>query len=165
VSVGVKVPGGTVYLIDSLSVPMAAGALAAMEGTPATEGSMQATLVAVFLQPVPRGAIEGWTFMEKPANPVADWNGLPEAVPVTDENIARLLPWGKGGLEVAEKCNELYAGDLFTPLVARHRKSLQDIPKDHLTSATPVSGSKHPKRSKRSSQNGTAGMHSVVPAR
>jgi hypothetical protein len=126
---------------------------------------MQATLVAIFLQPVPRGAIAGWSFLEKPANPGSDWNGLPEPVPLTDENIARLLPWGKGGLEVAEKCNELYAGDLFAPLVARQAKLLQGTPRDHLTSVTPQSGSKRPKRSKRSSQNGTAGMHSVVPAR
>jgi hypothetical protein len=165
VSVSVKVPAGIVYLIDALSVPMAAGALAAMEGTPATEGSMQAMLVSVYLQPVPRGAIEGWTFQEKPSNPAPDWDGLPEPVPVTDANIARLLSWGKGGMEVAERCNELYAGDLFAPLVERRAKSLQATPKDHLTSATPRSGSTRPKRSKPSSPNGTAGMHSVAPAR
>ena len=163
-NVEVTVPSGTVYLIPTLSVPMAAGALAAMEGTPATEGSMQATLIAVFLQPVPRGAVAGWTFREKPDPLPSDWDGLPAPVPVTDDNIARLLPWGDGGMEVAEKCNELYAGDLFRPLLARQQKSSPPGPMDHLTPATPRRGSKHPKRSRPSSPNGTAGMQSVVPA-
>lgn len=163
-NVEVTVPKGTVYLIPTVSVPMAMGALAAMEGTPATEASMQAMLVSVFLQPTPQGAIAGWTFREKPDPVPADWDGLLEAVPVTHDNIARLLPWGEGGLEVAEMCNELYAGDLFRPLQARRQKSSPPGPKDHLMSATPSSGSKHRKRSKLSSPNGTAGMQSVVPA-
>jgi hypothetical protein len=154
VNVEVRVPDGIVYLIPSLSVSMAAGALAAMEGTPATEGSMQATLVSVFMQPAPRGAIAGWTLV------------TPELEPeeLTDDAIARRLTWGRGGLEVAEKCNELYAGDLFRPLVARQQKSSRATPKDHLTSVTPRSGSQPRKPSKRSSPNGTAGMQSVVPA-
>lgn len=152
-TVEVTVPGGIVYLIPTLSNAMAAGILAAMEGTPATEASMQATLVAGFLQPVPRGAIAGWSFVE-------DF----EPVPVTDDNIERLLPWGKGGLEVAEKCNELYAGDLFRPLVARQKKSSPPTPTDASTPVILARGSKHRKRSKPSSPNGTAGMSSVVPA-
>lgn len=163
-NVEVTVPKGTVYLIPTVSVPMAMGALAAMEGTPATEASMQAMLVSVFLQPTPQGAIAGWTFYETPDPVPEDWNGLPVAVPVTHETIARLLPWTDGGLEVAEMCNELYAADLFRPLQARRQKSSPPGPMDHLMPATPSSGSKHRKRSKRSSQNGTAGMRSVVPA-
>ena len=151
--VEVAVPSGTVYLIPTLSVSMAAGALAAMEGTPATEASMQATLVAVFMQPAPRGAISRWTLVDDHLEPE----------PLTDEAIARRLSWGEGGMEVAEKCNELYAGDLFAPLVARQQRSSPVTPKDHLISANPTSGSKHRKPSKRSSQNGTAGMSSVVP--
>lgn len=161
-NVAVEVPGGTVYLIPTLSVPMAAGLLAQLDGTPATEGSMQAMLVAGYLQPVPRGAIVGWTgavFME----PGGD--GLPEIAPVTDANIARLLPWGSGGIEVAEKCNELYAGDLFRPLQLRRSKSLPPSPTGPSMSPIQERGSEAPKPSKRSSPNGTAGMVSVVPGR
>lgn len=149
----VEVPRGTVYLIPTLSVPMAAGLLAALEGTPATEGSMQATLVAGYLQPVPQGAIAGWTFVDDELQPV----------PVTLENIERLLTWGDGGLEVAERCNTLYSGDLFRPLAARRSKSLPPSQTGASTSPTPEPGSKRPKHSKPSSPNGTAGMASVVP--
>lgn len=158
----VEVPKGTVYLIPTVSVPMAAGLLAALEGTPATEGSMQASLVAGYLQPVPRGAIAGWTgdaFSEKGPD------GLTAVVPVTDDNIARLLAWGSGGMEVAEKCNELYAGDLFRPLQLRRSKSLPPTPTEPSMSPTPEPGSEPRKPSKRSSPNGTAGMASVVPVR
>ena len=153
-NVEVTVPSGIVYLIPSLSVPMASGVLAALEGTPATEGSMQATMMSVFLQPAPRGAIAGWTLVDEHLEPEE----------LTDEAIARRLSWNDGGLEVAEKCNELYAGDLLRPLVARQQKSSPAMPRDHLMSVTPTSGSKHRKQSKRSSPNGTAGMQSVVPA-
>ena len=155
----VAVPGGTVYLIPTLSNPMAMGMLAAMEGTPADVPSMTATFVAVAMQPAPRGAITGWTFHEDGDK------GLPEPVPVTDANIARLLTWTQGGKEVAEKCSELYTADLFAPFGVARPKSSRRGPTDHLTSAKPRSGSPRPKQSKPSSPNGSAGMSSVAPAR
>lgn len=158
-NVEVAVPGGAVYLIPILSNPMAMGMLAAMEGTPADVPSMTATFVAVAFQPVPRGAIAGWTFHEDGDK------GLPEPVPVTDENIARLLTWTQGGKEVAEKCSELYTADLFAPFGVARPKSSRRTPTDHLTSQTRKSGSPRPKQSKPSSPNGSAGMSSVAPAR
>jgi hypothetical protein len=153
--VEVTVPGGIVYLLPRLSVPMAAGLMAALEGTPATEGSMTAMLIAGYLQPYPRGAITGWTLV----------NDVLEPEELTDESIARRLSWGEGGMEVAERCNELYAADLFAPLVLRRQKSSPDMPTGPSTSVTPLPGGRHPKRSKRSSLNGSAGMVSVGPAR
>ncbi len=158
--VEVTVPGGTVYLIPTLSNPMAMGMLAAMEGTPADVPSMTATFVAVAFQPTPRGAISGWTFHEDSDK------GIPEPIPVTDENIARLLTWTQGGKEVAEKCSELYTADLFAPFaVATQRKPSRPTPMDHLTSQTRKSGSPRQRQSKPSSPNGSAGMSSVAPAR
>jgi hypothetical protein len=156
-NVEVAVPRGTVYLIPVLSNPMAMGMLAAMEGTPADVPSMTATFVAVAFQPVPRGAIAGWSFMEG--------EPLPEPVPVTDENIARLLGWTQGGKEVAEKCSELYTADLFAPFTVGPKRSSRRTPTDHLTSQTRKSGSPRPRQSKPSSPNGSAGMSSVAPAR
>ena len=158
-NVEVTVPGGTVYLIGQLSNPMAMGRLAAMVGTPADGPSMTATFVAVAFQPVPRGAIAGWSFHEDSDK------GVPELVEVTDANIARLLSWTKGGKEVAEKCSELYTADLFAPFGVARQKSSRRGPTDHLTSRTPRSGSPRPKPSKPSSPNGSAGMSSVAPAR
>ena len=163
--VEVAVPGGTVYLIPQLSNPMAMGMLAAMEGTPADVPSMTATFVAVAFQPTPRGAIAGWTFTETPDPIPPLWDGLPVPVELTDANIERLLTWTKGGKEVAEKCSELYTADLFAPFTATPPRSSRRGPMDHLTSATPRSGSHRPKQSKPSSPNGSAGMSSVAPAR
>ncbi len=152
-NVEVEVPDGIVYLVPSLTVPMAAGLLASLEGTPATEGSIQASLVAGYLQPAPRGAIVSWTLVDEKMQPE----------PLTDESIARRLPWGSGGMEVAEKCNDLYAGDLFRPLALRRSKSSPPGQTGPSISATPKSGSRRPKPSQRSSPNGEAGMTSVVP--
>ena len=157
----VELSDGVVHLEPSLTVPMASGAMAALEGTPATAGSMQATLVSIYLQPRPRGGIVGW---EGKRFTETDGTGF-HVLDVTDENIARLLPWGDGGMEVAEACNSLYAGDLFRPLAQRRAKSSPPGQTDDSTSPNPASGSTPPKHSKRSSPNGTAGMASVAPAR
>lgn len=152
--VEVAVPDGTVYLLPSLSVPMAAGAMAAIGSTTAITGPMSAALMTVFLQPAPIGAIAGWTLTKPDLSPED----------LTGEAIARRLTWTNGGLEVANRCSELYTADLFAPFAPASQKPLRRGPMDHLTPVTPRSGSKHPKQSKRSSPNGTAGMHSVVPA-
>ena len=160
--VAVAVPRGTVYLAPTLTVPMASGAIAALNETPANEGAMQATLVSVCMQPAPRGAILSW---DGPRFTRKGENGLNETEPLTDEAIIRLLPWGEGGMEVSERFAGLYAEDLFRPLARRHQPSSPPGPIDSSMSPNPEPGSARPKPSRRSSQNGTAGMRSVVPAR
>lgn len=160
--VAVTVPRGTVYLSPLLTVPMASGAIAALNETPANEGAMQATLVSVCMQPAPRGAILSW---DGPRFTRKGENGLNELVPVTDEAILTLLPWGEGGMEVSERFAGLYAEDLFRPLARRRQQSSPPGAIDSSTSPNPKPGSVHPKPSRRSSPNGTAGMRSVVPAR
>jgi hypothetical protein len=153
-NVEVTVPDGIVYLIPTISVPMAAGAMAAIGDTVALTGPMSAALMTVFLQPAPTGAIAGWTLVD---------DNL-EAEKLTSENIARRLTWTNGGLEVANKCSELYTADLFAPFAPASSTSSPPTPMDHLISAKQGSGSKRRKHSKPSSLNGTAGMQSVVPA-
>lgn len=52
---------------------------------------------------------------------VVSWNLTDEDGPleVTPENVARALPYGKGGRLVAEKADDLYAEDILAPLVQR----------------------------------------------
>jgi hypothetical protein len=157
----VELHDGTVFLEPTVTVPMAMGALSALEGTPATAASMEAMLVSVYLQPVPAGAIVGWEgarFTETTSDGI-------HLIDVTADSIKRLIPWTDGGLEVAEKCNSLYAGDLFRPLALRRAKSSPPGPMDDSTSPSPETGSTPRKQSRRSSPNGTAGSMSVAPVR
>lgn len=50
---------------------------------------------------------------------VVDWNLTDERgkVPLTPDNIALALPFGKGGRLVADKADDLYAQDVLAPLV------------------------------------------------
>lgn len=158
--VKVAVPGGAVYLAPKLTVPMGAAAMAVLNGIEPTIGPMQAALTAIYLSPAPSGGIVAWEgarFTRKGEN------GLDELEPITSESIERLLPWVEGGAEVAEQADALYAGDLFRPLAQRLAKSSPPTPTSESTSPSSAGGSTHPKRSRSSSPNGTAGLTSVVP--
>lgn len=53
---------------------------------------------------------------------VAEWTFLFDdgtAVPVTHDNIVRALPYGKGGAQVADVADGLYAPSVMTPLLAK----------------------------------------------
>lgn len=151
---GVGVSGtDIVYLAPKLTVPMGTAAFSVLEGTPRAIASVQAILTSVYLSPPPVGGIVAWTFVEDD-----------ELVAITAENIARLLPWDGGGMEVAEKANELYAGDLFRPL-ERRRQSLQAMRTGASMSPRNGTGQKPRKRSGRSLLNGTGGKPSGVPGR
>ena len=160
--VKVAVPRGTVYLAPRLTVPMGAAAMAVLNGVPPTIPAMQAALTSIYLSPAPAGGIVAWSFIDDKLEPEA----------ITPDNIERLIPWAEGGADVAEKADELYAGDLFRPLAQRRSKASPPTPTAVSTSATPSetpesrpSGSRHPKSPRQSSPNGSAGMRSVAPAR
>lgn len=143
----VEVTRGTVFLAPELTVPMAMALATTLADTPATVVQVEAALVSVVLQPPPVGAVVGWDFTERG-----------QIVPLTTENIARLVPWDEGGLALAEKANDLYLERYLRPfLPAGPTRSSPPMPMDHLTSATNGSGPKRAKGSSRSSRNGTAG--------
>lgn len=137
--VGVEVPCScpgtphgtdTVSLAGELDVPMAAAALAAIRAADDSVPDAEANIATVFLH---RG-IRAWTFTDAAREPLA----------VTIEHIDERLTWAAGGMEVAEKANELYAGVLFTPLVARMSKASQPGPTADSMSATSEPGAATP---------------------
>ncbi len=148
-----------VYLEPVLTLPVASGAATAIRYADATASAQQAALINAYLP----AAIRSWTFLE--ATVQKDGKRLVLPVPVTRENMERLLPWDKGGLEVAEQADGLYSEMLLRPLVARLSMLLPAGPTDDLTRPIPSSGSAHRKHSRRSSQNGSAGNKSAAPAR
>lgn len=104
--------------------------------------------------------ILAWSFVSEggvpvPVSPGSDGWGA---------TIDVLLPFGRGGFEVAERADALYAEDVLRPLMARQSMRSQGGRTVGSTSPTRRSGSKRPTRRSSSSPTGTDGMLSVVPA-
>jgi hypothetical protein len=81
-----------------------------------------------------RHAIVDWTFVDEDG----------DKVPLTEANIARALPYGKGGRLVAERADDLYAEDILAPLAERLKKLSQGGRSGRSTSRTRPSRSKQP---------------------
>jgi hypothetical protein len=95
-----------------------------------------------------------------------------EAIPIAvndpsfPETLDRLLPFAKGGMEVAEAGDELYSNEVLAPLVERRARLSQDGPTTGLTSVSPIGGSTPRRPSKRSSPTLKAvGTRSVARGR
>lgn len=137
-----------VLLAPKLTVPMGAAAMAALGGQTTVAGN-QAVLTEVWFSPPPLGGIIAWSFVEKAKGD--DGEPTTRTVPLTPDNIARLLPWSQGGYEIASKIDELYGPELFRPLAPRLPESLPTGPTVVETSASSMNGSKPAKHSKSSS--------------
>ena len=145
-----------ILLRDEASLALSIYAYKMLANTEGDWRAKEASLIAAY---IPRG-IEAWTFL--------DQNG--EAVPITQENAERLMPWDKGGYLVMEKANDLYSdrvlGPWMTAFLARQKESESSPqmnsssptgPKDESTSATPQPGSSLPPPSRRSSRTSSDG--------
>lgn len=103
-----------VYLAPKLTM---AGGMAAQGAIAASDGDsirLQELLAEVWV----RHGITGWNFLDDKGQPI----------PLTPENIARALPYGKGGRLVAERADDLYAEDILAPLVQRLARLSQPGP-------------------------------------
>lgn len=129
----------TVTLHPKVTMPIGIAALSVVK-----QGGSQAVIEAGLAEVYLQFGIADWTFPE----------------PITQESVERLLPYGGGGLEVAEAADALYSGEVFRPLVARLSKLSAVGPMASSTSRSQRSGSKRPKPSRPSSRNGTAGTAS-----
>lgn len=83
--------------------------------------SIKAALVSQITDPIEAqqilarayfGEIESWTMTDDEGDPVA----------INQATIDRLLPWARGGREVAEKADDLYIADVANPFVAQLQK-------------------------------------------
>lgn len=91
---------------------------------------------AMTMEYVRRG-ICGWTFLDDEGR----------EIPVTRDNIARVLPFDRGGYEVSLKAVSLYDADVLRPLLSRLERSSRVIPIDASTSANLSSSPRRRKRS------------------
>ncbi len=119
-------PEDTVYLTPVVDVRIGQAATNALRDTPMTISDVEGALAGAFLHFGPRE----WTFVDEKG----------EDLPLTAANIDERLTWNTGGMEVAEKCDELYAGDVIAPLVRRMSKASPSGQTESSTSATPSSG-------------------------
>lgn len=131
-----------VYLAPEPSMTLglrANGAIAKADNDPAL---LELYLGRVFIEE----GITGWTFVDEDGE-----------IPVTPDNIERLLPWSKGGQAVAERANELYGEAILAPLVKSSRSTSQPSPMNGSTSHTRPSRSER-RSSSRSSSRASSGI-------
>ncbi|MDD5304040.1 MAG: hypothetical protein PHS14_13145 [Elusimicrobia bacterium] len=102
--------------------------------------------------------IESWSFIE------FDERKDPVPVPINAATIDRLLPYGDGGLEVAEACERLYGEEIARPLAKRMQTSSETTPTPKPTSPTIDTGQPLPEPSEPSSPSDSDGTPSEDPA-
>ena len=147
---GTPHPQDSVSLWPVVDVRIGAAAASAMRDFPTSISDMEGALAGAFLH----FGVRAWTFIDDKKEPLA----------VTVDNIDARLAWHQGGMEVVEKANELYAGDVFRPLVARMSKALPPGQTDDSTSATPSPGDARASSGKPYLHAVSDGKRSVVKA-
>jgi hypothetical protein len=140
----------TVSMPDVADVRIGAAVMAAVNNTPSSIADMEGAISAALLHAAPRA----WSFTDEAGEPLS----------VTIDNIDARLTWTHGGLEVAEKANELYAGDVFDPFVKRMQKASGSGPTGSSTSAPPEHGSSTDSSDKPSLRAVTGGKRSGAKA-
>lgn len=144
-----------IELEPEITLPMGSAAVFAIrlatEESPGDTAAMMAAIAQVYL---PLG-IRSWTFTEEDGSPVKR----------TRENLERLIPWDKGGMEVTERADSLYAEKLMTPLVRRFSPSVRVGRTGKRTSPIPLRGPRPPKSSTPSSLDGSDGRRSAAAGR
>jgi hypothetical protein len=104
--------GDSVYLAPETSMTMGLRGNGAISKAGGDEALLEILLGRVLIEE----GIVGWTFLEEGTE---DGKTQILPVPVDPENIERMLPWGKGGSDVAERANDLYGEAILGPLVRR----------------------------------------------
>jgi hypothetical protein len=94
-----------VYLAPTLSMSGGMAAQGAIQQAGTDPVRLQELLADIWV----RHGVTGWNLLDDKGN----------AIPLTADNIARALPYGKGGRLVAERADDLYAEDILAPLVQR----------------------------------------------
>lgn len=100
-----------VYLARHLSMT---GGMAAQAAISESEGDairLQELLARIWIG----HGIVGWNLVDADGDPL----------PVNAANVSDRLPYGKGGMAVAERADDLYAEDILAPLRARLKRASQ----------------------------------------
>jgi hypothetical protein len=150
--------GDIVTLVPRLTLPMAASLKTRMLSANLGDDSIAAvqfSLVSGYLRAAPFGAIASWSLLEEGPEVKGQPTFVP--VPITSENVERLLPWADGGEEVAEEADRLYGADFLAPFLRRINSSSSTGQMATSTSATTPSSPRRPSPRKRSSPPVSAG--------
>ena len=144
----------TVSMPELTDVRIGTAVMAAMRTSPATVADMESAISTVLLHVAPRA----WTLVDEKGEPLE----------LTPENIDARLTWNAGGMEVAEKANDLYgAGSptgVFAPLVPRKSKGSSNGRTGGSTSRTRTSGSRTRSSAKPSLRTVSGGQPSAAKA-
>lgn len=97
-----------VYLAPSLSMAGGMAAQVAVTAGMTDQIALQELLAQVWV----RHGVVGWNLVDDDGEPL----------PLTPDNITKALPYGKGGRQVAERADDLYAQDVLRPLQERLKK-------------------------------------------
>lgn len=97
--------GDIVYLYPELSMPGGMAAQGAISEGLTDPVRLQELLARVWIS----HGVAAWTFLDDEGQPI----------PVTPHNVARALPYAKGGRLVAEKADDIYSGAILAPLADR----------------------------------------------
>lgn len=101
--------GDVVYLYPELSMAGGMAAQAALSDA-MDDGFDQMRLQELLAKVWMRHCVAAWTFLDDLGKPI----------PVTPDNIALALPYGKGGRDVADKADNLYSRAVLAPLEERY---------------------------------------------
>lgn len=130
--------GDVVYLASEASMTMGLRSNGAVAKADGDEALLELYLGRVFIEE----GITDWTFVDESG----------DSIPVNPTNIERLLPWGNGGADLAEKANDLYGKTILAPLVKRSLNTSGLGPTNGSTSHTRPSRSTRRSSSKSSSR-------------
>lgn len=158
---GCRCPGSPhasdwVELRPTADPAIGAAVMAAIRETGDDEPMMIGQLARIFVTL----GIRAWSFVGEDGQPVPvrpGTSGWPDVV-------AGLLPWDRGGKEVADRGDELYSEAVLRPLLRGSSTPSRAGSTAGSTSATPRSGSTRRTPSRRSSRTPTDGSPSVDPA-
>lgn len=147
-------PHGTdwVELAPELPIDMGAAVYAAIRAAKGDDIRLQGLMARAYVQ----FGVVRWSFTDDDGDPIrvqtasADW----------PDTLDRLLPWGRGGQAVAEKCDELYSDEVLRPFLSRPSTQSPDGATVGSTSAIRDTGRKRPTPSRQSSPPDTDGTPS-----
>jgi hypothetical protein len=142
--------GDTVYLYPELSMSGGMAAQGAISAASTDMGIDEVRLQELLAMVWIRHGVAAWTFLDDSG---AD-------IPVNTANIAAALPYAKGGRQVADKADDLYAEAVTAPLVER----LAALSKRGPTRTPSPTSPKRITRSKQRKPSSTATTAEAPPA-
>jgi len=144
-----------VDLIPEATIPIGTAVYAAVREAGSDVILMQGHLARIYVSL----GIRAWSFVDEAGEPLPIESGRSS----WGDTVERLLPWGNGGMQVADAADRLYSDAILRPLMSPSSTRSPGGRTDGRTSATRPTGPRRQKRSGPSLPGDSAGMPSAVP--